>query len=255
MTVVHPGAHVSTSAVLGAGVRVGRGVVIEDDVEVGDRTVLEAGTILHSGTRLGADCRVGPYAVIGGVPMDTKFKGEASFAIVGDHVVVREFATIHRATGEGLATRVDRDTLLMCYVHVTHNVRVGAGCVLTNAVQLGGHSRVGDHAVLGNGVMLHQYTRVGAFAMVGAGSGVGGDVLPYALARGFPAHHFRTNTVGLARHGFDAEQRRVLNDALRHLRWRQMAAFEQLADANRWVADMRRFIADSERGIARFVGR
>lgn len=255
MADVHPSAIVSAGAILGAGVRVGPDVLIEDDVEVGERTVLAKGTILHAGTRLGADCRIGPYAVIGGLPMDTKFKGETSYAVLGDEVIVREFATIHRATGEGAATSVGRATLLMCYAHVTHNVRVGAGCVLTNTVQLGGHAQIGDHAVLGNGAMVHQYTRVGAYAMVAAHSALNSDILPYALAQGAPARHFRINAVGLERHGFDADQRRILNTALRLLRQKRDRAFFELAESHPRVADIRSFIAASQRGVARFAGR
>lgn len=234
---------------------VGWGVVVEDDVEVGSGTVLEPGTVLHAGTRIGARCRLGPYAVIGGAPMDRNFEGESSFVVLGDEVVVREFATIHRATGEGAATRVDDRSLVMCYVHIGHNARVGHECVLTNNVQLGGHAEIGDCAVLGGGTLVHQFTRVGAYAMVGGSSGVANDVLPYTLAQGSPARHFRTNRVGLQRRGFDAAARKRLESALRHLRRKDDEAFAALADAHEDVAAIRAFIASSERGVARFAGR
>ena len=254
MTTVHPHAHVSAGARLANGVRIGPGAVVEDDVEIGADSELLPGCVLHAGSRIGARCRLGPHAVIGGAPMDRSFRGEPSLAIVEDGVVVREFATVHRATGEGRATRVGAGTLIMCYVHLGHNATVGAGCVLTNGVQLGGHVEVGERAVLGGGAMVHQFARVGAYAMVGGGSGVGKDILPYALAEGSPVRHLRANRVGLERAGFDGDARKRIGDALRHLRRKETDAFALLAAAHGDVAAMQAFIQSSQRGVARFAG-
>lgn len=248
-------AHVADGARLAADVVVGPGVVVEDDVEVGPGTVLQAGAVLHAGTRIGARCRIGPYAVIGGTPMDRNFAGERSLVVLGEEVVVREFATINRATGTDAVTRVGDRSLVMCYVHVGHNAQVGRECVLTNGVQIGGHAEVGERAVLGGGTLIHQFARIGAYAMVGGDSAVNSDVLPYSLAHGSPARHYRANRVGLQRRGFDASSRQRIETALRHLRRRDDEAFAALADAHEDVAVLRAFIASSKRGVARFVGR
>ena len=59
------------------------------DVVFGAGTVLTVGTVLLDGTRVGARCRLGPYAVIGGLPMDDHFGGEASTVVLEDEVEVR----------------------------------------------------------------------------------------------------------------------------------------------------------------------
>ncbi len=249
----HASAHVHPDARVAPDVVVGPGVVIEADVEVGAGTELLAGTVLHEGSRVGARCRLGPYAVIGGVPMDSHFDGSASLAVLEDDVTVREFATVHRATGEGARTSVGAGTLLMSYVHVSHNCRVGRSCVLTTAVQLGGHSQVGDHAVLGSGGLVHQFCRIGEYAMFGAASAANMDVLPFTMARGNPARHYRLNRVGLHRHGIDGDRYRILEQAVRALRHHDR---KQLDDLARTSADVRRlleFVRSSERGVARFV--
>lgn len=245
--VVHPDAR------LADGVVVEHGVVIEADVEVGAGTRLLVGSVLHAGARVGQNCRVGPYAVVGGTPMDTRFRGEPSTAVLEDDVVVREFATVHRATGEGEETRVGSGTLVMSYAHVSHNTRVGAGCVLTTAVQLGGHAQVGDHAVLGSAALVHQFGRVGAYAMLGAASAANTDVLPFSMARGDPVRHFRLNTVGLKRNGFDAERYRALERALRLLRRRDLDTLETMARDNEDARTLLTFVRTSQRGVARFV--
>lgn len=251
---VHPTAVVDAGARLADDVRVGPQVVIEEDVEVGAGTVLGPGTVLLSGSRIGANCRLGPYAAIGGLPMDRAFAGEPSFAVLEDGVEVRDFASVHRASGECAETRIGTGSMIMSYAHVSHNVRVGPGVVLTTTVQLGGHAEVGAHAVLGAGAMVHQFTRIGAYAMFGAASGTNRDVLPFTMARGNVARHYRLNRVGLLRHGIDGDRYASLERALRALRRHDEEAFDLLAASSRDVAFLRTFRSSSRRGVARFQG-
>jgi len=250
---VHPSAVVARSAELGDGCVVGPSVVIEDGVQVGADAVIETGSVLHAGSRVGAGCRVGPYAVLGGEPMDTAFRGEPSFAVLEERVVLREFATVHRASGEGSETRVGADTLVMSYAHVSHNARVGKHCVLTTQVQLGGHTQIGDYAVLGSAAILHQGCRVGAYAMYGAGSASNRDILPYSMARGNPARHYRLNRVGLTRRGVTGERYRLLERAIRALRRRDRALLEDLTQRSPDVQALLEFSASSTRGLCAFV--
>lgn len=255
LTAVHVsgGASVAAGARLQPGVVVGPGVVIEDDVEVGAGTTLLVGTVLHAGTRVGKGCRLGPYAVVGGQPMDTSFKGEPSYAVLEDNVVLREFATVHRASGEGAETRVGSGTLVMSYTHVSHNVQVGESCTLTTAVQLGGHVQVGDHAVIGSGTMMHQFGRVGAYAMFGAASASNQDVLPFSMARGNPSVHYRLNRVGLERNGITGLRYKLLERALRLVRKRDMTGLAELALESADVDVLQQFVLTSKRGVCRFV--
>ena len=250
---IHASASVSSQAQLADTVTVGPNVVVEDDVVVEDGVTLLAGTVLHAGSRVGPGCRLGPYAVVGGEPMDTSFRGETSYAVLEANTVLREFATVHRATGEGEVTRVGADTLVMSYVHVSHNTRVGRGCVLTTGVQLGGHSEIGDFAVLGSGALLHQFCRVGTHAMFGAGSAANQDVLPFSLARGNLAAHYRLNRVGLERRGIVGERYQTLEHAVRAFRKRDWATLEALAETSDDVRTMLEFKQTSKRGLCSFV--
>ena len=246
-------ADVHPSARLADDVDVGPGVVIEADVEVGAGTRLLAGTVLLAGSVIGRHCTVGPYAVIGGEPMDKSFAGEPSSVVVADEVEIREFATVHRATGEGNQTTVGTGALVMSYVHVSHNTQVGERVVLTTGVQLGGHSVIGDAAVIGSNTLLHQFCRVGTLAMFGAGSASNSDILPYAMARGNPARHYRVNGVGLRRNGIDGDRYRHIEQALRFVRRKDMTALEELAAANADAKLLVEFLRSSGRGVARFV--
>jgi UDP-N-acetylglucosamine acyltransferase len=250
---IHASAVIDGRARLGDGVQVGPFVVIEGEVAVGDGAVLRAGTVLLDGTSIGPGARLGPYAVIGGTPMDTRFRGEPSGVDIGAGADLREGVTVHRAVGEGARTRIGAGVLLMTGVHVSHNGQVGPDAVLTNLVQLGGHVEVGAGAVLGAGALVHQWVRIGRWAMLGAASGFNRDVLPFAMARGNPARHYRLNAVGLRRRGVAGDRYRALEDAIRAVRRHDPEALADLAA--RWpeVDEIRAFIAGSRRGLLRFV--
>ena len=251
---VHPNATVHPDARLASGVVVGPGVVIEADVEVGEGTEVLPGTVLHAGARLGARCRVGPYAVVAGLPMDHHFHGEPTLAVVEDEVIIREFVTVHRATGEGAETRIGTGSLVMSYVHVSHNTRIDHHAIMTAGAQLGGHGHIGHHAVVGGGALLHQFCRVGEYAMFGAASAGNMDTLPYTMARGNPARHYGLNRVGLQRNGIEGERYAALERAVRAFRRRDREALDALAEVSDDVRRMLEFAAGSERGVARFAG-
>lgn len=248
------GARIDPQARIGPGVEVGPFVVIEADVSVGAGTKLLAGTVLQNGSRIGDHCVLGPYAVVGSLPMDSAFSGEDSLAVLEDRVQLRDFATVHRATGAGNATRIGADSLIMTGVHVSHNVQVGAGVVVTSGSQLGGHSSVGDGAVLGASAHLHQFVRVGAGAMVGALSGLNRDVLPFTLVHGIFAEHYGLNRVGLKRSGVSGDRYRLLEQAYRALRRRDRQRFSELALESADVQLMSEFISGSQRGLSAFRG-
>jgi UDP-N-acetylglucosamine acyltransferase len=112
---------------------------------------------------------------------------------------------VHRATGEGEITSVGDDTLLLAYVHIAHNCRIGNKVTMSSTAQLAGHVIIEDNATIGGQTGVHQFVRIGEHAMVGGMSGVRGDVPPYVLVAGNPAAPFGLNTVGLRRAGFTPE--------------------------------------------------
>lgn len=243
---------VSPGAEIGAGTVIGPFAVIEDGVSIGEDCRILSGSVLHRGTSLGRGCVVGPYAVLGGEPMDASFGGEESFVEIGPATTIREFSTVHRATGEGETTSIGSGALLMTYVHVSHNARVGNGVILTSGSQLGGHSGVGDGAVLGAGAHLHQFVRVGELAMIGALSGLNRDALPFSLVHGVFGEHYGLNRVGLVRAGFSEERRQNVRRAFRCLRSGDRPALARLAEECADAARLLEFEAASRRGLSRF---
>ena len=137
---IHPTAIVHPDARLGAGVRVEPFAVINGPAEIGDGCVIQSHAVITGWTRMGANNTIGYGAIIGADPQDYAFKPETeSWVILGDNNRIREYATIHRGTGERAETRVGSHCFLMVGVHVGHNTQIADRVVIANNVLLGGH--------------------------------------------------------------------------------------------------------------------
>jgi UDP-N-acetylglucosamine acyltransferase len=255
---IHPTAIVAPTARLGAGVTIGPYSTIGDQVTLGDGTTVGAHVVIEGGAQVGRNCRIFSHAVLGSEPQDLKFRGEKSMLLVGDGTVIREFATLNRATsGGGGKTVVGRGCLIMAYAHVAHNCHLGEGVILANAATLGGHVVIEEHAIVGGLTGVHQFCRIGAHAIIGGCSGILLDIPPYVKAQGNRARLFGLNTVGLKRRNFPPEAIRHLKQAYRLLFLSGLntsQALERIATELPACAEVQHlvhFIKTSERGITR----
>ncbi|MFN5112934.1 MAG: acyl-ACP--UDP-N-acetylglucosamine O-acyltransferase [Ignavibacteria bacterium] len=199
---IHPLASVAPEAQLGTNITIGPFAVIEPDVKIGDGSTIYSHATLLNGSRIGQDCSIFPGAVIGAVPQDLKFKGEQTFAIIGDRTVIRECATVNRGTDATGRAIIGKDCLIMAYCHVAHDCSVGDHVVMSNVSQLAGHVTIGNWVILGGLAKIIQFCSVGDHAMIGADCKVTKDVAPYALIGREPAKVEGVNKIGLRRRGF-----------------------------------------------------
>lgn len=203
--------------------RIGKNVTIEPfayisgDVEIGDGTWIGPQATVMDGTRIGNNCRIFPGAVVGAIPQDLKYKGEASTLIIGDNVTVRECCTLNRGTEASMTTKIGSNTLLMAYVHVAHDCFIGSNCILANNVNLAGHIEIGNHVIIGGLSAVHQFVKIGDHAMIGGGSLVRKDVPPYVKAAREPLSYVGVNSIGLRRRGFNDDQINHIQDIYRIL--------------------------------------
>jgi UDP-N-acetylglucosamine acyltransferase len=252
---IHPTAVISPRAELAPDVRIGPYGVIEEDVVIGAGCEIGAHAVVKRFTTMGERNRVYEHATVGGEPQDVKFKGEPSRLLIGDDNLIREYATLHRASGEGEATRIGSRNFLMIGTHVAHNCEVGDDNVLANGVALAGYIVVEDHVFFSSNVGAHQFVRFGRYAMVGGKSKIVQDVLPFFTTDGNPARVRGLNTIGLRRGGFRPEARAALKRAYQVLfRARlplasALAALEEVDDES--VSHLVAFIRASRRGFTR----
>ena len=214
---IHSTAIIDPTAEIGEDVEIGAYSVIGAHCVVGSGSRIGPHVILEENTLLGKECQVRSGAVLGGPPQDLKFKGERSYVRIGDRNLIREYVTIHRATGEEQATQIGDDNLIMAYVHVGHNCILGSHAMISSYVGLSGHITVEDGVVMGGMVGVHQFVRIGKLAMLGGYSKVVQDVPPFMLADGRPADVLDLNVRGLRRAGIGPATRASLRHAYKLL--------------------------------------
>ncbi len=214
---IHSTAVVDSSAELAEDVCIGPYCVIGPNVSIGRATILESHVVIDSNTTIGEECHIRQGAVLGGPPQDRKYRGEQSYLIMGNRNVIREFVTIHRATGEDEATRIGDDNMIMAYCHIGHNSEMGNGIMMANQVGISGHCLVEDRVVFGGIVGIHQFVRIGRFAMIGGMSKVVTDVPPFMMVDGRPTEVIGLNVLGLRRAGIPPKVRAGLKQGFRLL--------------------------------------
>ncbi len=254
---IHPTALVSPQARIAESAEIGPYSIVGPEVEIGERTRLMAHVYIEGPTWIGDDNIFFPYCTVGVASQDLKYRGERAETRIGHRNRIREFVTIHRGTeGGGRLTSIGDDNLLMAYVHIAHDVRVGNHTVLANGVTVGGHVVIGDWAVIGAFTGLHQFCRVGRHAMIGGYSVVTQDVLPYSLTCGVrEIKVYGANRTGLERRGFPSETIESLQRALRLLTRSGLNTSQAVARIREEVPlcpeieELLDFIAASERGV------
>ena len=254
---IHPTAVVDARAQVADSAEIGPFCVIGAEVEIGAGVRLMAHVYVEGPTFIGEDNLFFPYSTVGVASQDLKYRGERAETRIGRRNRIREFVTIHRGTeGGGRLTSIGDDNLLMAYVHVAHDARIGDNTVLANGVTVGGHVTVGDWAVIGAFTGLHQYCRVGRHVMIGGYSVVTQDVLPFSVTVSErEIKTFGANRVGMERRGFATDTIEGLQRAFRLLTRSGLntaQALERIAAEIPPFAELEElleFIRDSERGV------
>jgi UDP-N-acetylglucosamine acyltransferase len=252
---IHPTALIAPSATIGERVTIGAYARVGERCHVGDGCTLASGAVLELNVTLAANVRVGTGTILGGEPQDLKFKGEETFVEIGEGTVIREYATINRATSHSWKTVVGKGSFIMTYVHLAHDCRVGDGVIIGNGTQLAGHVTVEDRAIISGLVAVHQFARIGRHAFVGGCSRVAQDVPPFIKAVGNPVKLYGLNSVGLQRSGFEESTVRELKRAYRMMFRSELNVSQGLERARKEVQPLAEvqhfldFIEQSDRGI------
>ena len=231
---VHPSAFVEEGATIGPNCFVGPFALIGAEVTLAADVTVKSHAVVTGWTEIGEGTTIFPFACVGEVPQDLKFKGERTRLIVGQRCKIREGATLNTGTeGGGGITRIGDDCLLMTGAHIGHDAQLGSRIVLANQVAIAGHCHIGDDVIIGGLSGIHQWVRIGRGAIIGAVTMVTNDVLPYGLVQGPRGVLDGLNLVGLKRRGVE----RADITAMR-------AAFQMLAQGEGSFVDRARRLAD-----------
>jgi UDP-N-acetylglucosamine acyltransferase len=240
---IGPFCTIAANVVIGAENRLMSHVVIESNVTIGERNVFY------------------PFSVIGGLPQDLKYRGEKTVLTIGNNNVIRESVTLNVGTeGGGGITSVGDHNLLMAYVHLGHDTRLGSHTVIANSCQIAGHVTIEDWAIIGGISGVSQFVRVGAHSYVGGCSAVDRDVAPFSMGRGSTGNYevLGMNLVGLKRRKFSDEDISALQEVnklfFKDRSLEKEASLQRLEEklgSNKTVQQFIRFVRSSEKGTYR----
>lgn len=249
--VVHPKAEISED------VEIGPYAVIGENVRIGGGSKVGPHAVIEGWTEIGSNCDIGPSVVIGTPPQDIHYKGQRAFVKVGDNNVLREFATIHRASKEDGYTTVGNNNFIMAYSHIAHDCKLGNNIIIANYAGISGHVEIGDRTVISGLVGIHQFVRIGTMCMIGGMSRILRDIVPYVITEGHTATPRGLNAIGLRRNGIESQTRTEIKKAYKLLFRSELTteqALERIKTEVKDTPEIRefvKFIEGSKRGIAR----
>lgn len=245
---IHASSVIEDGAVIGPECTIGPFCLVGSDVTLGQGVHLRSHVTVEGRSEIGDETIIFPGAVIGAIPQDLKFKGEASRLSVGKRNRIREGVTMNTGTeGGGGLTSVGDDCLFMTGAHVAHDAHVGSRVIVANQGAIAGHCVIEDDVIIGGLSGIHQFVRVGKGAIIGAVTMVTNDVIPYGLVQAPRGELDGLNLVGLKRRG-------VARADITALR----AAFQTLAQGEGTFQDRARRLAEESdsdyvREISEFI--
>jgi len=215
---IHKSSVIDSKAKIGKNANIGPFCFVGPKVQLDDGVELISNVHIEGNTRIGKGTKIYPFASIGTVPQDLKYKGEANSLKIGENNVIREYVTINPGTaGGGGKTVVGNNCLLMISSHVAHDCKIGNNVVIANNVPLGGHVTIEDSVVIGGNSAVQQFTRIGRLAMIGGMTGVLKDVIPFGLSFGNRNYLKGINLIGLRRKKYDNKKIMELDQAYKKI--------------------------------------
>jgi UDP-N-acetylglucosamine acyltransferase len=252
---IHPTAIISPDADIAPDVEIGAFAIVGEGCTIGDGSVIAPRATLERNVTLGRSVKVGIGTVLGGAPQDLKYAGEETTVEIDDGTVIREYVTVNRGTAHSFRTMVGKNCLLMSYVHIGHDCRIGNSVILSNVVQLAGHVTIEDKAIISGLSAVHQFARIGRHSFIGGMSRVSKDIPPFLKAVGNPVKLYGLNTIGLQRSGMEDATILELKRAYRLLFRSDFNLTQAIERAHNdlepldEVKELIRFVEASERGV------
>ncbi|MEO0100520.1 MAG: acyl-ACP--UDP-N-acetylglucosamine O-acyltransferase [candidate division WOR-3 bacterium] len=228
--------------------------IVEKNSFIGRKTIIYPFAVIGEGTIIGPENKIYQGVIIGMPPLDLKYKGEKSRVVIGRGNVIREYTTIHRATGKGKETKIGDHNFIMAYCHISHNCQIGNHNIITNFAQIAGHCQIFDFVNIGGMAGIHQHVRIGSYAFVGACSYLKKDLLPFMIGEGNPFRVRGVNITGLKRNHFPKEKIALLKKIYRLIFRSRLNLSDALKEIKKFPPSpeinlLLDFIVQSRRGI------
>ena len=215
---IHKTCIIDKKAKISSTAKIGPYTVIGPNVEIGENVEIHSHVNISGNTKIGDTNKIFPFASIGNIPQDLKYKGEDTRLEIGKNNTIREYVTINPGTeGGGGLTKIGDGCLFMICSHIAHDCHVGNNVVIANNVPLGGHVTIENDVVIGGNSAVQQFVRIGKLAMIGGMTGVLHDVIPFGLSIGNRNYLQGLNLIGLRRKNYNKKDILGLSEAYKEI--------------------------------------
>ncbi|WP_295155469.1 UDP-3-O-(3-hydroxymyristoyl)glucosamine N-acyltransferase [Selenomonas sp. AE3005] len=188
---IMPFAMIDDHAVIGDNVIIYPHTYIGQYAEIGEDTVVYSNATVREHCRVGKRCVIHSSAVIGsdGFGFTTKDGVHTKVPQVGivvleDDVEIGAHDGIDRAAMG--ATVIGQGTKIDNLVHIGHNCKIGANCLIVAQTGISGSTTVGHNVTFGGQVGTVGHINIGANSVYAARSGIIGDMPEGVFCAGFP---------------------------------------------------------------------
>jgi UDP-3-O-[3-hydroxymyristoyl] glucosamine N-acyltransferase LpxD len=194
---VHPSAVVDPSAKVDRTATVGANTVIGAGSVIGARTRLGHNIVIGPNVRIGKDSIIGSGCVIGEAGFGVEEYGDNETVrllhiggvVIGDRVEIGSMNSI--ASGTIDPTVIEDGVQTDNLVHIAHNVRVGAGTLITACAEISGSVKIGKRVWLGPNCSVMNGVTIGDDCLIGIGTNVVKSSDPNLILAGNPARALR----------------------------------------------------------------
>lgn len=184
-------------AYVGDGAKIEKGAIIYPHVYIGHYATIGENTVIYSGVTIREHCKIGNHCVIhastvigadgfGFTTADgvhTKVP-QVGNVIVEDDVEIGANVAVDRAamgsTIIGHGTKIDN------LVHIAHNCKIGANCLIVAQTGISGSTTVGDNVTFGGQVGTVGHITIGGNSIYAARSGITKNMPDGFFGAGFP---------------------------------------------------------------------
>lgn len=158
---------------------------------VGENSVVYSSATIREHCKIGKNCVIHSSAVIGSDGFGfTTSKGfhtkvpQVGNVIVEDDVEIGAHVGIDRAAMG--STVIGRGTKIDNLVHIGHNCKIGANCLIVAQTGISGSTTVGDNVTFGGQVGTVGHIKIGGNSVYAARSGISHDMPENFFGAGFP---------------------------------------------------------------------
>ena len=88
---IHNSSVIDKKAIIAKSVKIGPFCFVGPDVELSDGVELVSNVHIEGNTKIGKGTKIFPFASIGTMPQDLKYKGESNSVLIGENNMIREY--------------------------------------------------------------------------------------------------------------------------------------------------------------------